>query len=85
MKERTGCSARCGILVLCGLLLYPSLSYAQEEQTEPGHPIGKVSTKGDLIVMELDEGAPRRVSAIAWRMRPCIGIRNSALNSPVPN
>ena len=57
MKERTGCSARCGILVLCGLLLYPSLSYAQEEQTEPGHPIGKVSTKGDLIVMELDEGA----------------------------
>ena len=57
MKERTGCSARCGILVLCGLLLYPSLSYAQEEQTEPGHPIGKVSIKGDLIVMELDEGA----------------------------
>jgi hypothetical protein len=57
MKERTGCSARCGVLVLCGLLLYPSLSYAQEEQTEPGHPIGKVSIKGDLIVMELDEGA----------------------------
>jgi hypothetical protein len=57
MKERTGCSVRCGILVLCGLLLYPSLSYAQEEQTEPGHPIGKVSIKGDLIVMELDEGA----------------------------
>src|SRR3954468_6637236 len=24
---------------------------------EPGHPIGKVSTQGDLIVMELDEGA----------------------------
>ncbi|MFZ0862116.1 MAG: hypothetical protein WAN18_15625 [Candidatus Sulfotelmatobacter sp.] len=57
MKKRTGCSVRCGILILCGLLLYPSLSCAQEEETEPGHPIGKVSTKGDLIVMELDEGA----------------------------
>jgi hypothetical protein len=57
MKKCTGCLARCGILVLCGLLLYPSLSSAQDDQTEPGHSIGKVSTKGDLIVMELDEGA----------------------------
>jgi hypothetical protein len=38
MKERTGCSARWGILVLCGLLLYPSLSYAQQEQTRTGAP-----------------------------------------------
>jgi hypothetical protein len=57
MKKRTGCSAWCGILVLSGLLLYPSLSGAQDEEIEPGHPIGKVSTKGDLIVMELNEGA----------------------------
>jgi len=57
MKKRTGCFARRGILVLCGLLLYPSLSCAQDEEVEPGHPIGKVSTKGDLIVMELDEDA----------------------------
>jgi hypothetical protein len=54
MKKRT---VGCGIFVLCGLLLYPSLSFAQQGENEPGHPIGKVSTKGDLIVMELDEGA----------------------------
>jgi hypothetical protein len=32
-----------------------SLSHAQDD--EPGHSIGKVSTNGDLIVIELDEGA----------------------------
>ncbi|MGA8271983.1 MAG: hypothetical protein WB919_10540 [Candidatus Sulfotelmatobacter sp.] len=55
MKKSGGWS-RCGILFLCGILLYPRLSRAQEWHTEPGHPIGKVSTQGDLIVMELDEG-----------------------------
>ena len=40
---------------MCALLLYPSLSPAQEEN-EPGHAIGKVSTSGNLIVMELDDG-----------------------------
>jgi hypothetical protein len=44
------------VLVSCGLLLIVSFSYAQEDD-EPGHSIGKVSTKGDLIVMELDDGA----------------------------
>jgi hypothetical protein len=39
------------------LLLFASLLGAQPRQ-EPGKPIGKVSTKGDLIVLELDEGAP---------------------------
>jgi len=58
MKERTGCLSLAGTLVLCGLLLYPSLSYAQEdERIEPGHSFGKVSTQGDLIVMELGQGA----------------------------
>ena len=47
------CSA---ILIVCELFLYPSLAHAQEEQ-ELGHAIGKVSTEGDLIVMELDEDA----------------------------
>jgi hypothetical protein len=32
-----------------------SLSHAPDD--EPGHSIGKVSTTGDLIVIELDEGA----------------------------
>jgi hypothetical protein len=43
-------------LVLCGLLLHCGLFYAQEEN-EPGRSIGKVSTRGDLIVVELEEGA----------------------------
>jgi hypothetical protein len=42
---------------LCALLLCPNLSQAQEEEIEPGHFIGKVSTNGDLIVMELDDAA----------------------------
>jgi hypothetical protein len=45
-----------GILLLCELLLLLSFSNAQEE-TQPGHSIGKVSTRGDLIIVELDEGA----------------------------
>ena len=32
-----------------------SLSHAQQDD-EPGHSIGKVSTRGDLIVMELNDG-----------------------------
>ncbi len=39
-----------------GILLLHALAYAQGRQ-EPGHPIGKISTQGDLIVMTLDEGA----------------------------
>ena len=61
MRQGSSCLCWTGILVLCGLLLLPMsarLSYAQDdEQMEQGHPIGKVSTQGDLIVMELDEGA----------------------------
>jgi hypothetical protein len=52
--------SRGAILFLCGVLLYPlcpARSYAQEEDTvEQGHSIGKVSTQGDLVVMELDDG-----------------------------
>jgi len=54
---RANCFLRSGILFLCGLFLCSSQSYTQEEEVEPGHSIGKVSTNGDLIVMELDEGA----------------------------
>lgn len=57
MKECTGCSLRTGILFFCGLLLYSSLSCTQKEEIEPGRAIGKVSTNGDLIVMELDDSA----------------------------
>ena len=56
MWKCTGRLSWSGVLVLCGLLLNLSLSQAQEE-SEPGHSIGEVSTKGDLIVMELADGA----------------------------
>jgi hypothetical protein len=43
-------------LALFFSLLLPRLSHAQDEN-EPGHPIGKVSTKENLIVIELNDGA----------------------------
>ena len=51
------CLVRSVILVLCTLLCYHNLSHAQDEGIEPGHSIGKVSTDGNLVVMELDNGA----------------------------
>lgn len=56
MRKPFGGLWRSAILVACGLLLIVSLSNAQQDNA-PGHSIGKVSTKGDLIVMELDDGA----------------------------
>jgi hypothetical protein len=47
---------RSAVLVSGGLLLFVSFSHAQQDY-EPGHSIGKVSTQGDLIVMELDDSA----------------------------
>ena len=38
------------------MLLFGGVSYAQQD-TAPGHSIGNVSTEGDLIVMELADGA----------------------------
>lgn len=39
-------------------LRFPAISFAQDEDmTRQGHPIGKVSTQRNLIVMELDNGA----------------------------
>ena len=49
------------ILVSYGLLLPISLSSAQQDD-EPGRSIGKVSTKGSLIVMELDDGVLGKVN-----------------------
>ena len=56
MHTRPSCLLRSGILFFCGLFLCSSRLFTQEEEVEPGHSIGKVSTNGDLIVMELDEG-----------------------------
>ena len=58
MRRRgDACLVQSGILILCALLSYHNLSNAQDEEIEPGHSIGKVSTDGNLVVMELNDGA----------------------------
>lgn len=56
MRKRGGRSARSGVLILLAVFLNLGVSHAQEEN-ETGRSIGKVSTSGDLIVIELDDGA----------------------------
>jgi hypothetical protein len=56
VRKPVGCLCRSAVLVSCALLLILSSSHAQQDNN-PGHSIGKVSTNGDLIVMELDDGA----------------------------
>lgn len=41
-------------LLLCGLIF---VGYGQGQDDEPGRSIGKISTQGDLVVLELNEGA----------------------------
>lgn len=55
MKTCAGCLSRSVVLFLCGIILHASIARAQWER--PGHSIGKVSIKDDLVVMELDDGA----------------------------
>ena len=51
------CLMRTGFLVLCALLCYHNLALAQDEEIAQGHPIGKVWTNSNLVVMDLDDGA----------------------------
>jgi hypothetical protein len=55
---------RSGILVSCTLLCYYNLSHPQDEGIELGHAIGKVSTKGNLVIMEPDDGALGRANLL---------------------
>ena len=55
MKRVSSYLLHSGALILCGLLLHTNLAHAQFD--EPGRPIGKISTDGELIVMELEDGA----------------------------
>jgi hypothetical protein len=55
VRKCAGLLSRKTALVLGCLLLNHSSSYALQD-TEAGHSIGKVSTQGNLIVVELDEG-----------------------------
>jgi hypothetical protein len=61
VRNLAGCLCRSAGLVSCGLLLIVSFSRAQQDN-ESGHSIGKVSTQGDLIVMELDDSAPGKAN-----------------------
>ena len=56
MKRSTRIFLKSGSLIAFGVLLHLGLAHAQGQQ-EPGRPIGAISTQGDLIVMQLDEGA----------------------------
>jgi hypothetical protein len=55
--KRVGSSSQWRALLACALLFFGTQSYAQDEEIEPGHSIGKVSINGDLVVIELDDGA----------------------------
>lgn len=56
MTNPTGRVWRSAVNVSCGLALIISLSHAQQDD-ERGHSIGKVSTQGNLIIMELNKDA----------------------------
>jgi hypothetical protein len=56
MKAFSSRISQIGLLTVLTIFLYSSPSVAQEVD-EPGHPIGKASVSGDLIVMELNDGA----------------------------
>lgn len=53
---RTNCLFFQMLLILCAILVPRTVAHAQEHDV-PGKPIGKVSVVGNLILMELDEGA----------------------------
>jgi hypothetical protein len=57
MRKRAARFSQWGILLAYALLFFGAQSYAQEEEIEPGYSIGKVSINGDLVVIELDDGA----------------------------
>jgi hypothetical protein len=57
VRKRVSSFSQWGILLACALLVFGAQSYAQEEEIEPGHSIGKVSINGDLVVIELEDGA----------------------------
>ncbi len=57
MRKRAARFSQWGILLASAVLFFAAPSYAQEEDLEPGHSIGKVSINGDLVVIELDNGA----------------------------
>src|SRR5580658_2313367 len=51
--KTTGRAWRSAFSISCAMCLFTGWSYAQQDD-EPGHRIGTVSTNGDLIVMKLD-------------------------------
>ena len=74
------------ILLVCGLLMNPSSSYAEEQET-PGHSIGQISTTGDLIVIELDSavlGQPNLFDLVGRTLRfSPVGSSYRVTNEPL--
>ena len=54
MSKHLGRVSRSALLALCWLLVSVRVSNTQQDN-EPGHSIGRVLAKGDLIVLELDD------------------------------
>lgn len=55
MNRKRVCVFHIAVLIVSTLFLQLTFAHAQSDR--PGHPIGKISTEGNLIVMELNEGA----------------------------
>lgn len=56
MRHQRSVLLRTAALIASGFLLLTCWAYSQQDD-EPGHSIGKVSVNGNLIVLELEEGA----------------------------
>ncbi len=67
MNRKRGCLFRIGVVIVSALLLQLNLANAQSDR--PGHPIGKVSTDDNLIVMDLENGALGKANLLL-----CFGI-----------
>ena len=57
------------MLLTWALLAYVAVLSAQESEEEPGHSIGKASVIGDLILVELNEGALGKANLFDLRGR----------------
>ena len=70
MRKRSGLFLWSGVF-LCGILFFPVAATAQHEN-DPGRSVGKVSIKGDLIVMELDDGVLGKTNLFDLMAARCV-------------
>lgn len=88
MTKRAAGLSRSVVFLVCALLLGLSgLSLSDAQENEPGRSVGKVSTRGDLIVIELDHAALGKVNLFdlagrTLRFTPA-GMRYRVENEPL--